>query len=534
MLLFKISSFLLILFATASFSQHKSFDSSSQLESPDVNSYTSVSKKSLSKDFSQIENDVIDKAIDSVNYIVGPGDIFIVYIWSSEKKQLLLPVNIEGNIIIPMIGDVSVNYLTLSSAKENIRKKINEVYKNVQITIVLNNIRKFKSYVYGEITKNGSYIVTGNIRISDLILMAGGITKNGKKRGIILYNEFTKNTRYADLTLTENISSFEKNPYLLEGDRVFIPPRKEIVFINGFINYPGVYDYCANDKIKDIITIAGGFARGADSTNIVIYQFQNMLDSMKCTRVNLRDLDSFNVNQDDRIFVYSIPDYQLNRSVVIKGEVKNPGQYPISRGKTTLSNVIDMAGGLTEYADLRTGRIIRSKFEFPGESEYQKLKKKPQASQFPLEKSYFLTKLTEHENTLNFSFNDIFRNNNNEIILECDDTILITEKIPDIKIIGAVKLPGLIPFLNGSDYKYYIKRVGGFSTNANTSSIKIIKLGSENQVKVNKTTIEPGDVIWVPEKKYIDKLLSLKDGVIFIGAIATTIISIIAIQDRFR
>lgn len=49
----------------------------------------------------------------------------------------------------------------------------------------------------------------------------------------------------------------------------------------------------------------------------------------------------------------------VNLKVIILGEVKNPGNFPLVKDKTTLVEVIGEAGGLTNRADVRTIEIIR-------------------------------------------------------------------------------------------------------------------------------------------------------------------------------
>jgi polysaccharide export outer membrane protein len=49
----------------------------------------------------------------------------------------------------------------------------------------------------------------------------------------------------------------------------------------------------------------------------------------------------------------------LNLKVTLMGEVKTPGNYPLLKDKTTLTEVLGEAGGLTDKGDEKTIKIIR-------------------------------------------------------------------------------------------------------------------------------------------------------------------------------
>ena len=333
------------------------------------------------------------------------------------------------------------------------------------------------------------------------------------------------------MSLLENNSDFKYNPYLVEGDRVFIPPTKEIIQISGGINYPGIYDHVENDYLLDLITVAGGFSRGADSTKVSVYRYENNVDSVITIIVDLKDFVSFTMNPDDRIVVGVLPSYRLNQSVVIRGEVNCPGDYPIRKNRSTLSEIIKLAGGLKESAETKTLKIFRNRHVFPGEREYVKLKSIPPNLQYPNEQSYYFAKLTEGELTLNFDSEDLLSGKGDAVILEDGDTIEIKEKVSSIKVVGGVVRPGLVIFEKGRDVSYYISQCGGFLPNSKSASIRIIKSGSDQKYRVNHTLLESGDVIWVPEKRNTG-LTAFKDWVTIVGTVATSLLAIFAIKDN--
>ena len=61
----------------------------------------------------QFKTVVVDKAVDPNKYIVGPNDIFSLGIYGYLNQQIPINVNVEGTVLIPTVGEVKVDWLTL-------------------------------------------------------------------------------------------------------------------------------------------------------------------------------------------------------------------------------------------------------------------------------------------------------------------------------------------------------------------------------------------------------------------------------------
>jgi protein involved in polysaccharide export with SLBB domain len=472
-----------------------------------------------------------------------------VYIWGSVYDEISSTIDHEGNFLIPAVGLVAIKGLTLKEGKDKIREKILKVYTSVEMSIILSKVRDFKVYVLGEVVYPGFYIVNGATRVSDLVVLAGGwkqpklekeLDEQEEKvnlRRIEIRNESSP-VRFADLALFYHGNSTERNPYLIEGDRVYVSKRKDYISVFGAVNYPGEYDYAPGDSLLTAIAIAGGLSREADSTKIIVSRFVNDADSLVSFELSMENgsISGFTIEKDDRVLVCEIPEYRLHREVLIQGEVRFPGVYPIRDDKTKLADVIAMAGGLTDKAFLRASKIVRKEYYKIGDREFNRLKNIPVQNLSPLERSYLKTKQVEEEGNVSIDFEELLKNGSDlyNIILRDGDEITIAQKNLTIKVTGAVVSPGLIGFKDGANYKYYVNQAGGFNTRARKHSVIIIKGGTEIWLKPRKVDkIEAGDAVWVPEEQYRDRLQTTKDVLLILGSIATILISIITIKDYF-
>ena len=120
--------------------------------------------------------------------------------------------------------------------------------------------------ISGEINKPGIYPFSENLTLNDLILLAGGIRKNGTLNSIevsrVNKSDYSKSAQIYNLSLEDinNESDFNLEPY----DNIFIRKNPDIDYkrfarIEGEVKYPGTYTISSKkERISDLIKRAGG------------------------------------------------------------------------------------------------------------------------------------------------------------------------------------------------------------------------------------------------------------------------------------
>ena len=217
------------------------------------------------------------------------------------------------------------------------------------------------------------------IRLSDAVLLAGGIQPNATDFAYLTSRkaENSKEVSYQMLNLKEALS----NPggvsdiVLSAYDKIVIPATENFqdsyqVSVMGAVRSPGSYVYDKTLTLKDLIVRSGGFKLQAATNKIDIFRLvidQNNPTQTKVLTVEMdRELnpisstDQLELQPFDMVVVRYVPDFEPIVMVTLQGEVKYPGQYAITKGKETLTDLIAKAGGLTEDAYIGGGRIKRT------------------------------------------------------------------------------------------------------------------------------------------------------------------------------
>jgi len=470
----------------------------------------------------------LENTIDKDDYVVGHGDGFYLNIVTSNKvinfNVFITPI---GDILIPVVGVINVDGLTINQAFNRIKEKCLETYSDSQISMTLTTVRTFKIKVLGPFDEAGIYNTTAINRVSDIYKQIISINDSPElsKRNILLKrNNKNKNIDLVRFSIT---GEDHLNPFLQSGDILYFHINNNYVTISGGVKKPGEYSYKKDETLLDLIQLSGGMDFRADSNNIEITRFLS-IDKKESILVNKKDFDKVIIYPQDFVKINIINDYKTHKLITLHGEVVHPGVYSIIEGVTTIRDIIQLAGGYTNYADLEkiilsAGKRLKGSSLKEDELSIQDLEKNNNDDKFYdyIDKS-FKVKGYDKERIVS-STNEVYTNKilNYELF---DGNIIQIPKInPFIEIVGAVKYPGQYPHNKSYSIDQYIADAGGI-TERDTKNIYIIKAYTGQRINYNQINrIESGDIIYLVDKINYDKRTIRSDKTIIINTILSAI-----------
>lgn len=239
--------------------------------------------------------------------------------------------------------------------------------------------------------------------------------------------------------------------------------------------------------------------------------------------INSEKIKSITINPEDKIFFRTLRDNEVLKVVKISGYVNNPGTYRFVEGKT-LKDIIETAGGLSPNADLRGIVYKRASLRAKQMSLASKnnkndirLLKGRLAGGYKESAADKQVKLEMIENieeigqaslqdyngqiALSITSNDLDKlSDEDNLVVQDGDDIHIPRMSTYVSVIGEVYNEQSFVYKKGAKAKYYIKKVGGYTPNAN--KFRAYKVGVNGKaVKLHtRTAIEAGDTIVVPRK----------------------------------
>lgn len=116
-------------------------------------------------------------------YRLGPGDGIFVSVQRFPDLSGQVTLDLEGRVILPILGAVSLEGLSLREAQERIRLAYNRYVVNPDVTLTLVAQRPVQVTIVGEVVRPGFYPLQVP-QISTALLSAGGTTGTADLRQI--------------------------------------------------------------------------------------------------------------------------------------------------------------------------------------------------------------------------------------------------------------------------------------------------------------------------------------------------------------
>jgi protein involved in polysaccharide export with SLBB domain len=210
----------------------------------------------------------------------------------------------------------------------------------------------------------------------------------------------------------------------------------------------------------------------------------------------------FLLEPNDIIFVRSVPESRARWLVEVRGEVVYPGAYPIVEGVTRLSEIVAMAGGLTEDAYIARATLIRGQAAPLPDPEFERLSLMSPADMEPEEYAYFKVRAREVPGKMVVDFQKALVGNDPEqdVYLFSGDVIEIPTRKDFVSVLGNVWQPGNVNYEPGITARDYIQMAGGYADDADKGKARVIKSNGEWVKLGDAGQMEPGDIVFVPEK----------------------------------
>ena len=379
-----------------------------------------------------------------------------------------------------------------------------------------------KLEVRGAVYRPGIYQLSGTLNtIRELVNEAQGLTGDAFLNRSVLYRQHDDlTTEVLPVDIKSIMDGTSPNIALQKNDILYIPSIHDLsdrgnITVHGEVAKPDSYPYADNMTLEDLIIQAGGLREAASTVRVdVTRRIKNPRSTADNDTIgqmfsfSLKDgfvIDGqpgFVLQPYDEVYVRRSPGYQAQQNVGIEGEILFGGTYALTSREERLSDLVNKAGGATNYAYLRGAKLTR----IANASEKKRMANVVRLMRRQLGEAMIDSLGIDVEDTftVGIDLERALRNpkSSSNIVLREGDVISIPKNTNTVTINGAVMVPNTVSYLEGKDIDYYLNQAGGYSDNAKKSKKFIVYMNGEvTRVKGNgKKQIEPGCEIIVPSK----------------------------------
>ncbi len=341
--------------------------------------------------------------------------------------------------------------------------------------------------------------------------------------------------------------------------------RERAAFVRGAVRKPGPYPVADGVTLDSVLAASGGLALEADTSNIEVTSAhagegikEGKPTGTRRQRINLKDTnpEDILVTAGDSIRVNQKFEKITDKSVMISGEVVNPGRYDLVAGDK-VSDLLARAGGLTQqaypegsiFSRLSERKAEESRFRAAARDLERSLAvaierdddKAPDTQQISLARG-LASELREVEAvgriTVETDPGILAAQPDLDMLLETGDHIFVPKRPLTVRVSGEILSPASLQFRENKKPLEYIQQAGGFTFHADTDRTFVLYPdGSAQPLQVSSWNskpifIPPGSTIVVPrDPKPFDFIESAKDISQILSNLAITAIFLDDVRD---
>ena len=387
--------------------------------------------------------------------------------------------------------------------------------------------------IKGAVLRPGQYQMDGGVTtVRSLVERAGGLLEEAFPVHAVMHRR-KENRQLQVLSLdVKGILEHEvADVVLCNEDVLFIPTLQDYndeltLSIEGEVLYPGTYDYAEGTTVEDLILQAGGLTDAASTAKVDV---SRRLRDSKATGSTKETAQTFTfslregfivggepgfvLQPYDEVFVRRSPGYAEQGHVKVSGEIAFAGGYALTKKNMRLSEVVEMAGGITESGYAHGARLIRALT--PEEKEQQEVIVKAfmnnsmavssdsNAIKNKLDISDTKSVGIELDKALEHPGDDRW-----DIVLQDGDELFIPGQLNTVSITGEVMYPNTVAYNKDMRAADYIDQAGGYSLKSKKSRAFAINPNGTVKRLSHYSRIEPGATIIIPAKKMTEKMNS--------------------------
>ncbi|MFQ5680340.1 MAG: SLBB domain-containing protein [Gemmatimonadota bacterium] len=399
------------------------------------------------------------------DYRLGPGDEVILVLTGGVEQAYDLTVSREGWIVIPDVGRVLVNGLTLAELEEALFQRLSQVYSGIRrgrdattfFNVSIGELRTNQVYVLGEVEEPAAYQVSSLATALTALYWAGGPGVNGSFREVVV-NRGGRTLSRIDLYDYLLRGDASRDVRLEQGDIVFVPTAERRVAVDGAVLRRGLYELGEGETLADAIRFAGGLQPQADLRRVQISRIlppaerQPGFDRaiLDVSLGSVAEGSAVELRDGDRISIFAVL-AETRNEVTVSGGVWRPGTYAVEPG-TRLWDVIGRAGGLLPDA-------------YEGRAQIQRLEEEEFTRRMIQVGLAIGSDGTPLENPELRGMDQVF--------------IFAKRELREGRVVsigGWVRRPGVYPYADGMTLRDLVLRAGGLRTGAFLGHAEVARL----------------------------------------------------------
>ncbi|MYM98011.1 polysaccharide export protein EpsE [Duganella vulcania] len=208
----------------------------------------------------------------AADMLLGPGDAIKVSVYGSPDLALETRVSESGAITFPLIGEVALGGLSVSSAEKKIAGLLESggFVRKAQVNLVVTSIQSQQVSVLGQVFRPGRYPLEGKRSLVDMLAVAGGVSADGGDTLTLIRKRNGKVSKdVVDLVEMLRSGDLERDVEMAANDIIYVE-RAPRFYIYGEVQRPGTFRLERAMTVVQALSTGGGLTPRGTERGMVI------------------------------------------------------------------------------------------------------------------------------------------------------------------------------------------------------------------------------------------------------------------------
>ena len=220
------------------------------------------------------------------DYRIGPRDTLRIDVFNQPDLGGRYTVETDGTLAFPLIGRVAVAGYTVRTFEQALADRLSAGYfRDPRVTVAVDAYNSQRVFIVGEVRQPGAYPLAGEMRVLELLALAGSVTSAASREAVVVRAEAGSDgptlprDRVDAETLRVDLGALEtgdlaQNVALRHGDTVFVP-EADVVYVFGEVRNAGRYPIRKDTIVLHALSLAGGSTEFAALNRVRIVRVVN-------------------------------------------------------------------------------------------------------------------------------------------------------------------------------------------------------------------------------------------------------------------
>jgi polysaccharide export outer membrane protein len=159
--------------------------------------------------------------IVGANYVIGADDQLQVTVWENPSLTGQVLVRPDGNISLPLVGDVPAAGLTPLQLAASITEKVKGYVKDPVVNVAVLSVNSKQVIMIGEVGHVGPIPMRPGMTVLQAIVTAGGLTPFANKKKIYVLRGEPGNQQRLPFNYKKSL--LNDDMLVQPGDRIVVP-----------------------------------------------------------------------------------------------------------------------------------------------------------------------------------------------------------------------------------------------------------------------------------------------------------------------